>query len=80
MIENHDLGADLLHLRKQVSAQHDRCVAALGDAANNLQNLGLTGRVKAESRLVEEHHDGVVDQGAGDSEPLPHTAAVARDQ
>ena len=39
VIENHHLGADLFHLRKQVRAQHDRCASGISYGANNVENL-----------------------------------------
>ena len=62
MIENHDLGAHLFHLRKQVCAQHDRCVSGIRDGANNVENLSLTRRVESQGRLVKKDHRRVVDE------------------
>ena len=44
------------------------------------EHLALPGRVEAERRLVEEDDLGIVDERAGDAEPLPHPAAVGGDQ
>src|SRR5215217_4322218 len=76
MVENHHLGADVLDLRQQVGAEHNGRSAALCDSANDVENLSLTGGIEAKRRLVEENHNRVVDQGAGNPEPLPHASAI----
>src|SRR2546426_11822912 len=59
--------------------QHGRS-AFRRDPADVLEHLSLPGRIQAERRLVEEDDSRVVDERATDAEPLPHAAAVGRNQ
>ena len=76
-----------IRTREQVSStsprkcvlEHDGRAALARDALDEAQHLPLARRVEPQRRLVEEHDLRVVDQRAGDAEPLAHPAAVGGD-
>ena len=72
--------ADLLDLGQHVCAEHHGGAAVTGDAGHQVEDLLLAVRVEAQRRLVEEDNGRLVDQRPGDAQPLPHSAAQARDE
>src|SRR5215213_8882026 len=78
-VEDHDPRARLLHLGQGVCAEDDgRPLPSY--VAYQVEDLGLTGGVESEGRLVEKDDGRVVHQCPGNAETLTHAAAVTRDR
>ena len=55
---------------EEVGAQHDGAAVLGGERTDEVDHVAGGRRVEARRRLVEEQHVGVVQQGAGEREPL----------
>ena len=70
--------AQLVRLEHVVRGEQDR-LARLPQPGNGLAQLPCADGVEPDRRLVEEDHLGVVEQPAGDVQPLAHAARVRLD-
>ena len=77
-LDDADLVADVGQLRQDVAGEHDRLahVAQLLDQAAH----SMRARIEAAGRLVEQQHLRLVQEDAGQAEPLRHAARQAGDQ
>jgi hypothetical protein len=75
-VDHHRPVADLFDLGEQVAREQHR-PALLGLPADERAHLHCAVRVEAARRLVEDQQRRILEQGGGDTEPLPHAGGVA---
>ena len=75
--ENADLVGHPLHVVKDVAGEDDGAPAA--QPGDQVQDVGAASRVECRRGFVEQQELRVTDQGAGQAEPLGHTARETAD-
>ena len=79
VLDDADLVADVGQLGQDVAGDQDR-LAHVAQLLEQAAHLDAGPRVEAAGRLVEQQHLRLVQQHAGQAEPLRHAARQARDQ
>ena len=79
LLDDADLVADVGQLGQDMAGNHDR-LAHLAELLEQAADLDPRARVQAAGRLVEDQHLGVVQEHAGQAQPLRHAAGKAGDE
>ena len=78
-LDDADLVADVGQLRQDVARNHDR-LAHVAQPLEQAANLDPCPRIESAGRLVEQQHLRIVQQHAGQAQPLRHAARQAGDE
>ena len=69
-MDDADARGEAVHFGQQVAGHEDRHALLAGQCDQQLTNLHHAGRVEAVGGLVEDHQLRVVQQRAGETQPL----------